>query len=375
MKHLRIFGSVSDMNTAIASSEIGILGLAYDNGTPVVKTKVVAPVPPTPSYSTPFYIDVRGTLKLDDPENLLMSTDGETWTEISVTELSTGRTYFRVASDLEEPQLLYYIEDEDSDYDIGGNINSLVKINFENDTNCYYFEEFFLEKNKLKSAGNLILPATTLTIMGCYSGMFNGCTSLIAAPVLPATTLNGSCYSTMFSGCTSLTTAPELPATTVADDCYDMMFQGCTSLTTVPALPATTLANNCYSDMFTGCTSLTEAPVLPATTLATSCYRDMFTDCTSLTIAPELPATTLATSCYRDMFNGCTSLTVSSVSNLGLESATTLAESCYSGMFYGIDNGQEMSESDYRGWCNSHLPQGYSKNTHGQLFNYIPDPV
>ena len=349
MKHLRIFDSVSDMNTAIASSEIGILGLAYDNGTPVVKTKVVAPVPPTPSYSTPFYIDVRGTLELDDPENLLMSTDGETWTEISVAELSTGRTYFRVASDLEEPQLLSYNEDEDSDYDIGGNINSLVKINFENDTNCYYFEEFFLEKSKLKSAGNLILPATTLTIMGCYSGMFAGCTSLTTAPALPATTLNGSCYSSMFFGCTSLTTAPELPATTLADDCYDSMFQGCTSLTETPELPATILIDNCYSSMFSGCTSLTTAP--------------------------ELPATTLARNCYYGMFNGCTSLTVSSVSNLGLESATTLAESCYSSMFYGIDNGQEMSERDYWGWCNSHLPQGYNKNIHGKLFNYIPDPV
>lgn len=43
MKYLRIFDSVSDMNTAIASSEIGILGLAYDNGTPVMKIK---PTPP-----------------------------------------------------------------------------------------------------------------------------------------------------------------------------------------------------------------------------------------------------------------------------------------------------------------------------------------
>lgn len=43
MKYLRLFDSVSDMETAIASSEIGILGLAYDNGTPVMKIK---PTPP-----------------------------------------------------------------------------------------------------------------------------------------------------------------------------------------------------------------------------------------------------------------------------------------------------------------------------------------
>ena len=379
MRHLRIFDSVSDMETAIASSEIDIMGLAYENGQPVMYcmgiTPPTPPTPPAPDYSIPFYIDVRGTLELDDPENLLMSTDGETWTEISVTELSTGRTYFRVASDLEEPQLLYYTEDENSDYDIGGNINSLVTVDFENDTTCYPFDSAFGERAKLKSAGNLILPATTLSSQ-CYQEMFYGCESLTTAPALPATTLAEGCYSSMFRGCTSLTSAPALPATTLAVECYNAMFYGCESLTAAPALPATTLADYCYANMFTGCTSLTSAPAtLPATTLGDNCYEEMFAGCTSLATAPALPATTLAGGCYLNMFNGCTSLTVSSVSNIGLENATTLAESCYDNMFYGIDNGQEMSESDYWGWCNSHLPQGYNKNIHGTLFIYIPSPI
>lgn len=34
------------------------------------------------------------------------------------------------------------------------------------------------------------------------------------------------------------------------------MFWGCTSLITAPELPATTLVNSCYTDMFNGCTSL-----------------------------------------------------------------------------------------------------------------------
>ena len=87
----------------------------------------------------------------------------------------------------------------------------------------------------------------------CYSHMFHGCTSLTAAPSLPASTLAGSCYGYMFYGCTSLTTAPSLPATTLATSCYAHMFQGCTRLTTAPSLPATTLANNCYNSMFYGC--------------------------------------------------------------------------------------------------------------------------
>ena len=64
------------------------------------------------------------------------------------------------------------------------------------------------------------------------------------------------CYSSMFQGCTSLTAAPSLPATTLANNCYNSMFQGCTSLTTVPSLPATTLANNCYNSMFYLCTKI-----------------------------------------------------------------------------------------------------------------------
>ena len=52
--------------------------------------------------------------------------------------------------------------------------------------------------------------------------------------------------------------------------CYEYMFQGCTSLTTAPVLPATTLANSCYYYMFNGCTSLTQSPELPDTTLASN---------------------------------------------------------------------------------------------------------
>ena len=73
-----------------------------------------------------------------------------------------------------------------------------------------------------------------------------------------------------------------LPATTLSNACYHRMFYGCTSLTTAPALPATILAKHCYEGMFYNCASLTQAPVLPATTLAEGCYWSMFSGCTSL---------------------------------------------------------------------------------------------
>ena len=245
MKYLRKFDSVSDMETAIASSEIDIIGLAYNGSTPVMRIKTGGT--PGPDYSEPFYIDVRGAVTLAVTKGLQMSTDGETWTDTTATTLSSGKTYFRVASDRTSSLKPNWTEDSSSDYDIGGNINSLVKVNFENDTNCYSFSTFFVNKSKLKSAGDLILPATTLK-QTCYYSMFNGCTSLTTAPALPATTLANGCYDTMFMGCTSLTTAPTLPATTLAKACYQNMFNGCTNLNYIKCLATDISATNCTTN-------------------------------------------------------------------------------------------------------------------------------
>ena len=199
-----------------------------------------------------------------------------------------------------------------ANFNVQGNIMSLLfGDDFTNKTNLtgknYAFYDLFYKNTNIKSAKNLILPATTLANW-CYAYMFDGCTSLVTAPELPAETLANYCYSCMFLSCTSLTTAPNLPATTLAEYCYDSMFQGCTSLVNAPTLPATTLAEYCYLAMFNGCKKLKTAPELPVTTLADGCYSDMFRGCTSLTTAPVLPATTLTLSCYSHMFYGCTNL-------------------------------------------------------------------
>ena len=48
-----------------------------------------------------------------------------------------------------------------------------------------------------------------------------------------------------------------LPSTKLSDRCYQSMFQGCTGLTSAPVLPATNLdAEECYRDMFKGCSNL-----------------------------------------------------------------------------------------------------------------------
>ena len=206
-------------------------------------------------------------------------------------------------------------------FSISGNILSLFyEDNFKNyntfpkipsgeygNYNPRHFSFVFFESTFLYDAQELKLPNDATE--QCYYGMFNGCTSLVQAPELPATTLDNRCYSNMFSGCSSLVYAPSiLPATTLAKDCYSGMFKKCTALTEAPALPADKLANACYDVMFSGCTSLTTAPELPATTLEPNCYNAMFSSCSSLTQAPVLPATVLAPYCYFHMFSGCSKL-------------------------------------------------------------------
>ena len=205
---------------------------------------------------------------------------------------------------------------------VGGALNTLAQMGEA------AYRAVFSGNKYLTDASELILEETVSK--RCYETMFGGCTSLVIAPELPATTLALDCYYEMFSGCTSLTTAPALPATTLATECYGYMFRNCTSLVTIPELPLTTLASSCYRGMFFNCTSLVTAPELPATTVTDYCYYEMFNGCTSLTTAPALPATTLANSCYRKMFQGCTSLVTAPVLP-----ATSLEDSCYYYMFTG----------------------------------------
>lgn len=151
------------------------------------------------------------------------------------------------------------------------------------------------------NAGNMVLPATT-TVGNCYFEMFLNCTSLVSAPVLPATTITGTqVYFEMFRGCTSLTTAPDLPATTITSYCYYRMFYGCSSLVNVQTtLPATSLQQSCYYQMFNSCTSLVTAPILPALTLYASCYGYMFYNCQQLKYVKMMATDISATNCLNN---------------------------------------------------------------------------
>ena len=189
-------------------------------------------------------------------------------------------------------------------YNVGGDISSLT--NFEISYYSNAFQGLFMNDKYVRDAGNLILPATSLSPY-YYSNMFNGCSGLTAAPALPATRLAQWCYASMFYGCSSLKTAPALPATTLVDYCYSGMFRGCRVLTAAPALPATTLTQQCYMNMFNGCSALTAAPALPATTLANYCYNSMFNGCSKLNSITMLATDISATNCLNNWVKGVAS--------------------------------------------------------------------
>ena len=227
-----------------------------------------------------------------------------------------------------------------------GNIMSLLNRDFSTPLTTYAFFALFEGCTSLLSAPEL--PATTME-KGCYYRMFSGCTALKSAPELPAEALAMNCYQHMFRGCSTLTSAPELQATIMEQGCYFGMFSECTELTSAPELPAKALAYNCYGMMFKGCSALTSAPELPATEMKSYCYNSMFANCTKLTSAPELPAKRLESNCYQHMFEGCTSLT--SAPKLP---ATYLVRECYHSMFNGctsLTTAPELPAKELIGNC------------------------
>lgn len=236
-------------------------------------------------------------------------------------------------------------------------------LKFSKDTRNYYHFEI---TGPISAQGSIMSLldrdfSTTLPEECAFYSLFNGCTSLLSAPELPATTLALYCYMSMFKGCSALTSAPELPATTLADACYAAMFSECTGLKSAPELPAKVATRDCYLSMFSGCSALTSAPELPATKIDQYCYKRMFEQCTGLTDAPKLPATSLASFCYSNMFEGCTSLT--SAPELP---ATELVDACYNFMFKDCSKLQYVkalfttkpSEDTTKEWLSGVAPSG-----------------
>ena len=144
-----------------------------------------------------------------------------------------------------------------------------------------------------KSAYGEILETIANKPINNLHETFNGCQSLIKAPIIPQYTTN---MSYTFYNCKSLTTAPTIP-NSVTD--MSTTFCNCTSLTTAPIIP------NSVTDMsttFLRCSSLTIAPKIPNS--VTNMWGT-FNSCTALTTAPVIPNSVTH---MRQTFYNCTSL-------------------------------------------------------------------
>ena len=99
--------------------------------------------------------------------------------------------------------------------------------------------------------------------------MFRGCTNLVSAPQIQATTAGQECCSSMFEGCINLEVAPELNFTTLAQNCFKRMFLMSRNskittpkMTKTPILRCATTASGCYEEMFKGNGNLVEVTCL-----------------------------------------------------------------------------------------------------------------
>lgn len=134
-------------------------------------------------------------------------------------------------------------------FNVSGNIMSLLYgDNFIGQTSFasgseQNFERLFYSNNKIKSAENLILPATTLA-PSCYNSMFEHCIGLKYSPALPATTLAAGCYANMFNTCLALDNITMLATDISANNCLYSWVNGvaangtftkATSMTTLPS--------------------------------------------------------------------------------------------------------------------------------------------
>ena len=208
--------------------------------------------------------------------------DGTTWTDLSITSNTTFATintgdkilfkgtnnYLATAWDK------YNRFNGSKNFNVYGNVMSLLY-----GDNFINYSEFpsgtttnlcglFYGTTTVIDASNLYMSALTCTV-DCYNGTFRGCTNLIAAPKLLATTPAKGCCSSMFEGCINLETVPEINFTTMAQEACQRMF--CMNrnsrittpkMTKSPVLRCTTHATNCYKEMFKGNGNLIEVTCL-----------------------------------------------------------------------------------------------------------------
>ena len=132
--------------------------------------------------------------------------------------------------------------------DIYGNVMSLLYgDNFRDNQSTmgdFTFSSLFEHCKWVRYLENLILPATTLSVMA-YANMFSDCGCITPPRTLPAMYIAQSAYTYMFSY-TNITEAPDILATSLGESGCSYMFYSCRYLVKPPVLRVTYMMKKGY---------------------------------------------------------------------------------------------------------------------------------
>lgn len=186
-----------------------------------------------------------------------------------------------------------------------------------------------------------------------FNSMFEGCTSLVIAPMM--NTSNGTGFNSMFNSCYALRSVPlyDISKSEIDSGC-NYMFNGCSQLQSLPHFDTSNLQSMEY--MFSGCNSIKTVPHFD-TSKCTS-FIDTFSYCSSLTTVPHFDTSNATSIGY--MFRDCHNLKY-------VPDFVTTNVGDFNGVFYGCFNLESVPNFDYsNGYTYSNMFFGCQKLT------YIP---
>jgi len=276
-------GSYSALNIAFCVADGTEIAMMNATGTAEVERNKVYPFTLTPDFKDYFCITAReaGTTvaltpysDIFAPVNLSCSVNGGPWRDITIVAGGASSQDIPVITLPSAGDRLYFR---------ANGTNSRIGYNGTNG------DKFSILSGQADVSGNMmyllngVTPADTFTIANNYafSNIFNGCTSLIDASDL------------------------KLPVIQLVNYCYWGMFLGCSSLQAPPIMQVSpSLATGCYMEMFSGCSSLCRAPGLHTKALLRDCYRAMFRDCSDLHYVSMSATNVDASNCLYQWLDG-----------------------------------------------------------------------
>lgn len=192
-----------------------------------------------------------------------------------------------------------------------------------------------------------------------FGYLFQSCTNIVevSEDFLSATTLSTNAYLYMFDGCSSMVSSPKLPAEVSTSGCYYGMYRNCTSLIVAQKINLLSLATNACRRMFYGCSSMVKPPEMVATSVADSCCYQMFYGCSSMVESPKLYATEMASNCYSQMFYRCSMLSYIYSMNLQVGNSYTPS------WVYGVASAGTFVKNKNATWTatgNSYAPKNWT---------------